>query len=128
MLAAFLVVLVPLGGFAQSIIWQTEIAGQQRTVEIIDNALHVVPAKSAASQWQRGKATPLGTVTAADKNGALVTLPAGKNVREAIESALTAGALEAAPVFREKSRGRSGNARQPRRYLPHASDPGRGQR
>ena len=116
-LATFLIVVVPFGGFAQSIVWQTEITGQQRTVEIIDNALHVVPAKSAATQWQRGKATPLGTVAAADRNGALVTLPPGKSVREAIETALTAGALEAAPVFIQKSRAGNGITRQPRRYF-----------
>ena len=116
-LAALLFTVLPLGAFAQSIVWETEIAGQRRTIEIIDNALHVVPAKTAAAQWRPGKTTALGTVTASDKSGSVVTLAPGNDVRAAIDTALAAGAVEAAPVFIEKARGRKPTARAPRRYL-----------
>jgi subtilisin-like proprotein convertase family protein len=114
---AFLLVLLPLAGSAQSIVWQTEIAGQQRTVEIVDTVLQVVPPKNAAPQWRPGRVTALGTVTAAERTGVVVTLAPGKSVRDGVEAALAAGAIEAAPVFVEKGKARRGNAAKARRYL-----------
>jgi subtilisin-like proprotein convertase family protein len=116
-LTAFLAVVVPLSAFAQSVVWQTEIAGQQRTVEIVDNVLQVVPAKNAATQWRPGRATAVGRVTAAERGGVVVALAPGKSVRDAIDAALKAGAIEAAPVFIEKANGRRASAAKARRYL-----------
>ena len=115
-LLAFLVVVgLPLGAFAQSIVWQTEVAGQKRAIQVVDGVLHVVP-PSAAGEWRPGKATPFGTVVAAEKTSAIVALAPGQNVRAAIETALAAGAIEVAPVFIEKADAGKGVA-QARRYL-----------
>lgn len=113
--AAVLVVVFPLGAFAQSIVWHTEVAGQKRTIQILDDTVHVVPPKAAAAQWRAGKTTPFGTVVVADKNAAVVALAPGQSVRDAIEAALRAGALEVAPIFVEKRDAKAGAGA--RRYL-----------
>lgn len=113
--AALLIAVVPLGAFAQSIVWHTEVAGQKRIIQILDDTLHVVPPKATAAQWRAGRVTPFGTVVAADNNAAVVALAPGQSVRDAIEAALAAGAIEVAPIFVEKRDAKPGTGA--RRYL-----------
>jgi subtilisin-like proprotein convertase family protein len=115
--AAFLVAIAPLGAFAQSIVWQTEIAGQQRRIESADDRVHVTVPAAARGKWAAGSAAPFGTVSDSDSSGALIRLAPGKTLRDAIQQARAAGATEVAPVFTERSTRKAAGAGRERRYL-----------
>jgi subtilisin-like proprotein convertase family protein len=112
--AVFLVALTPLGAFAQSLVWETEIAGQRRKIQSVDDRVHVAVPDMARRAWNPGGQVPFGTVSRTESGGAVVTLAPGKTLRDAIESARGAGLKQVAPVFIEQSGkpGASGVARE----------------
>ena len=115
--AAVLLVLTPLSAFAQSIVWQTEIAGQARKIQSADDQIHVTPPAGERARWSAGKATPLGTVLETDASGAVIALPPGKTLRDAIQSARAAGLKEVAPIFVDQGEQKPGASGIARRYL-----------
>lgn len=97
-----LILFLPLGAFAQSIVWQTEIAGQTRTVQSRDDRVRLVVPSSSASQWRAGRTTAIGRVTKVDQAGVEVLLASGTSLRQAMASASRLGVIEVSPVFIEQ--------------------------
>ncbi len=98
----FLFLFLPLVAFAQSIVWQTEIAGQTRTVQSRDDRVRLVVPDSTVAQWHVGQVIAIGKVIKADRGGVDVLLAPDKSLRDALESARLLGATEVAPVFIEQ--------------------------
>ena len=115
--AAFLVAITPLSAVAQSIVWQTEIAGQQRRIQSADDRVHVTVPAAARGRWAAGNAAPFGAVSDSDAGGVMIKLAPGKTLRDAIQQARAAGATEVAPVFTERRTRKAAGAARERRYL-----------
>lgn len=97
-----LALFVPLVAFAQSIVLQTEIAGQTRAVQSRDDRVRLIVPSSSVRQWHAGRMTAIGRVTKVDQAGVEVLLIPGKSLREALASASLLGVTEISPVFIEQ--------------------------
>ncbi len=89
--------------FGQSIVWQTEIAGQNRTVQSRDDRVRLIVPDASAARWHAGQVIAIGKVVSANRGAVDVLLAPGKSLRDAIENADRLGVTAVAPVFIEQS-------------------------
>ena len=113
----FLFLFLPLVAFAQSIVWQTEIAGQTRTVQSRDDRVRLVVPDLSIVQWHPGQVLAIGRVIKADRGRVDVLLAAGKSLRDALESAPLLGVTQVAPIFIEQRDAASVNRPDLREYM-----------
>src|SRR3954466_14750654 len=90
---------LPFAAFAQSIVWQTEIAGQTRSVQSRDDRVRLLVPTATVSRWRAGQTISIGKVNKVDSSGVEILLTAGKSFRDAIQRTRQLGVTEVAPVF-----------------------------
>ena len=108
---------LPLVAFAQSIVWQTEIAGQTRVVQSRDDRVRLVVPDLSIAPWRAGQDLAIGRVIKADRGRVDVLLTAGKSLRDALESAPALGVTQVAPIFIEQRDAASVNRPDLREYV-----------
>ncbi len=64
--------------FGQSIVWQTEIAGQNRTVQSRDDRVRLIVPDASAARWHAGQVIAIGKVVSANRGAVDVLLAPGK--------------------------------------------------
>ena len=112
----FSLLFLPVFASAQSIVWQTEIAGQTRTVQSRDDRVRLMVLSASAAEWRTGRTISIGKVTKVDGQGVEVVLAPGKSLLTALESH-ESGVTEVAPVFIEQSDASRTNTAGLREYV-----------